>query len=318
MNKEEKNKQCQICHGYLFDDDDIVVCPVCGAPHHRDCWNSVGHCGVEQYHGTDLQYDIVQKKNEEAAASQNDGAEEHTCAYCGRTARSDGAEFCPYCGHPYRENGPFGQLPFTGGAAVFIDPLGGVDKDRDIDGVKAGELATFVGSGSQRYLPRFAALDKQHKNSWNWAAFLFPSAWSFSRKMYRSGAFLLILTIAAVLCFVPYQLVMETLVDSSKVTFTQYFNTAMNNLGSFTPISLIMASFGTALNLGIRIFAGIRGDWLYRCYAVEKVKAIKADDTVEDLDDELSHSGSVSIILLFAAILAEAYLPRIILGLISL
>ena len=136
--------------------------------------------------------------------------------------------------------------------------------------------------------------------------------------MYRNGALLLILTIAAVLCFVPYQLVMETLVDSSKVTFTQYLNTAMNNLDSFTPISLIMASFGTALNLGIRIFAGIRGDWLYRCYAVEKVKAIKADDTVEDLDDELSHSGSVSIILLFAAILAEAYLPKIILGLISL
>ena len=51
---------------------------------------------------------------------------------------------------------------------------------------------------------------------------------------------------------------------------------------------------------------------------LEKVKAIKADDTVEDLDDELSHSGSVSIILLFAAILAEAYLPKIILGLISL
>lgn len=138
------------------------------------------------------------------------------------------------------------------------------------------------------------------------------------KKMYRNGALLLILTIAAVLCFVPYQLVMETLVDSSKVTFTQYLNTAMNNLDSFTPISLIMASFGTALNLGIRIFAGIRGDWLYRCYAVEKVKAIKADDTVEDLDDELSHSGSVSIILLFAAILAEAYLPKIILGLISL
>ena len=25
-------------------DDDIVVCPVCGAPYHRACYQEAGHC----------------------------------------------------------------------------------------------------------------------------------------------------------------------------------------------------------------------------------------------------------------------------------
>lgn len=317
MNNEEKNKQCQICHGYLFDDDDIVVCPVCGAPHHRDCWNSIGHCGVEQYHGTYQQYDIMQKRKEREDAERNAEQVEQTCPCCGHTTRSSGADYCPYCGYPFCERGAAGQPSFPG-SLVILDPLGGVKRDLDIDGVKAGELATFVGSGSQRYLPRFAALNKQHKNSWNWAAFLFPAAWSFSRKMYRNGALLLILSIAAALCFVPYQTILETLVDSTNYSIMQSVNAAMNNLSSFTPISLIMASFGALLYLGMHIFAGVRGDWLYRCHAIEKVKAIKADDMVEDVNDELSHAGSVSIMLLFAAILAETYLPGIILAFLSL
>lgn len=319
MNNDGKNKQCQICHGYLFDDDDIVVCPVCGAPHHRDCWNSVGHCGVEQYHGTDMQYDLVMKKKAEEAGGDSEQTEEHTCSYCGRTARSEGADFCPYCGHPYHEKDFKAQSPFAGGPAMFTDYMGGVDKNTDIDGVKAGELATFVGNGSVRYIPKFASLNKEHKNSWNWAAFLFPSAWSFSRKMYRNGALMLILTIAATLCFVPYESVMETFIDTSKnYSYMQYLNAAMSNMSAFSPLSLIMAAVGAALNIGLRIFAAIRGDWMYRCHCIEKIKAIKADPNTEDVDDELAHAGSVSIILLFAAILAEVYLPSLILMFISL
>ena len=49
MSEQLKDK-CAICGSYLFDDDDIVYCPECGAPHHRDCYNTVGHCGKEDMH----------------------------------------------------------------------------------------------------------------------------------------------------------------------------------------------------------------------------------------------------------------------------
>ena len=53
----EKNKQCAFCKALLFDEDDVVHCPVCGAPHHRDCYNKLGHCALEDLHGTENEYD---------------------------------------------------------------------------------------------------------------------------------------------------------------------------------------------------------------------------------------------------------------------
>ena len=41
---------CAAC-GRLFEEgDDIVVCPVCGAPHHRECYEKLGHCALEERH----------------------------------------------------------------------------------------------------------------------------------------------------------------------------------------------------------------------------------------------------------------------------
>ena len=62
MSKKEQNKSCVLCHAYLFDEDDVVYCPVCGAPHHRECYNSIGHCALESTHGTENQYDLLKEK----------------------------------------------------------------------------------------------------------------------------------------------------------------------------------------------------------------------------------------------------------------
>ena len=32
MNNNEKQKSCAMCHAYLFEGDDVVYCPECGAP----------------------------------------------------------------------------------------------------------------------------------------------------------------------------------------------------------------------------------------------------------------------------------------------
>ena len=53
MSENKTKLTCSVCHAYLFDDDDVVYCPVCGAPHHRDCYKSIGHCAFEEAHGTE-------------------------------------------------------------------------------------------------------------------------------------------------------------------------------------------------------------------------------------------------------------------------
>ena len=61
MSLDTKNQKCAVCSAYLFDEDDVVYCPVCGAPHHRECYLSIGKCGLEEFHGTEKEY----KKPEE-------------------------------------------------------------------------------------------------------------------------------------------------------------------------------------------------------------------------------------------------------------
>ena len=56
MNLDNEGLSCVYCKAYLLSDDDVVYCPVCGAPHHRECYESLGHCALEELHGTDRQY----------------------------------------------------------------------------------------------------------------------------------------------------------------------------------------------------------------------------------------------------------------------
>ena len=51
-----KNKQCPVCKNLFKDSDDIVVCPDCGAPYHRECYNETKKCIYEDKHGNGFSY----------------------------------------------------------------------------------------------------------------------------------------------------------------------------------------------------------------------------------------------------------------------
>ena len=36
--------KCPVCNEQFKSGDDIVVCPECGAPHHRECYEKNEHC----------------------------------------------------------------------------------------------------------------------------------------------------------------------------------------------------------------------------------------------------------------------------------
>lgn len=313
MKDDVKNKQCQICKGYLFPDDDVVVCPICGAPHHRDCYHTVGHCGVEELHGTSEQYDLQQQKiAEEQKVEENDEGT-NTCSFCGRQSKTGNAPFCPYCGQPFSKNQQGAPKIFFNGMPVqFLDRCGGVPKDTKIEDVTADELAKFVGNNSTRYVPKFATLNENKKTSWNWAAFLFPAAWSFGRKMYSNGILYLLLLIASELCFIPLNLELLNIGDTAGMTFTQLYAFIEKNISAISLLSIIMCFVGLVLNLLPRLFCGRYGDWHYRKKCINAVKEIKADPETENLDEELHLSGSFNLLLGVIALLAQTYLPSII------
>lgn len=52
MHEEFKNEKCAACGMKFFDDENIVVCPECGTPYHRECWERIGTCVHSAEHGS--------------------------------------------------------------------------------------------------------------------------------------------------------------------------------------------------------------------------------------------------------------------------
>ena len=317
MSEEKKNK-CQICGGYLFEDDDVVICPTCGAPHHKDCWQSVGHCGVADDHGTDRQYDKLQKAASEAEnEAENTSEEGRKCNFCGRVSKTSGAEFCPYCGQPYNGNGVnHAHPPFVVQDGVIkIDPYGGLPKDSKIEGATVKDIATFTGNNSARYIHKFKDLNKGNKKSWNWLAFLFPSAWCLSRKMYTNGILYLILSVASALCTDSFMLTLESYgYDTTNMSSSAAATFITENFDKIPIIAFVLSLVGLLLFFVPRFICGLYGDWSYRGFALEKIKKIRSNNEIDEPEEALAHAGSVSLVLGIVAIFVENYLPVIILS----
>lgn len=321
---EQLNEKCSICGGYLFSDDDIVYCPDCGAPHHRDCWIAVGHCGLQQYHGTENQF----KSNSEPQKEQLNEKQETVgrCANCGKKL-PQGSNFCPFCGFDIdnkstdNDSEPEFISLQMGAGGIKIDPYGGVDKNSNIDGVKVRDLARFIAFMPNRILPKFKRfLDTGKHISWNWIAFLSPYSHSLFRKM--NGAFFayLILELTAYVLITPFYNLFLSADLPINYTVTQLSEYIANNSEKLlNPAALVLALAGIALFVGIRVYAGMFNDWLYKQHTVSTIKKIRAD---LDADDKMQmrKKGGVrpflSMALFMLSIYYGSYVPIIISNLI--
>ena len=128
----------------FFDDEDIVVCPECGTPYHRECWNRVGTCIHSAEHGSyEWKSDSAELRehleNVESARINNPETSE------------DGFEiFHVESYDEYRE--------------IMDRKLLEQQKDfEEIDGVTAQELLKFVGKNGYYYLPVFKDIRKKQQ-----------------------------------------------------------------------------------------------------------------------------------------------------------
>ena len=339
MSLHVEGQDCPVCGAHLFDDDDVVFCPICGAPHHRDCFNSVGHCALEAYHGTPQQYKRPSERGQTGPDAEGGIPRDRmgkTCPRCGKSCTSN-TLFCPYCGQnlgggpadsrggqPFSNEGPEGHYgheggfpnggppPFGGYSPVMpqADPYGGVQPEEKIDGVPAKDVAKFVGSNTQRYLPKFKSLTGKSKSSWNWAAFLFPSGWLFFRKCYKPGLLVLLLSFASTMFSIPMQVFISSVAGAlpTSATTADLYAALMQNLGNAGVFAWITQGASLLLSLGIRIVIGIWGDSIYKGHVISSILKIqKADDLLEDYDAALIHKGGVNPLMLLVAFLASQW-----------
>ena len=287
MSLNNENQTCALCHAYLFAEDDVVYCPECGAPHHRECYNKLNNCALAELHGTENQYDKLKRAAEEQKSKEEAEKQETT---------------------ETNFETPFGMLS-------PIDFLGGVKPDDEIDhGVTALSAAKFVLSNTMRYIPKFKKLNKYNKASWNFLAFLLPSGWFFSRKMYLNGIITAVLEIIATLLTVPFQLTAYNLGLSGMVFGPQVLQKMAENMDKFPPIILYVAFIGSILSIAISIVVGILGDYLYKKHVVNAIREI--NKTSEDKETDFRKKGGVNIFIFFIAVMAIQYIPAIIVSFI--
>lgn len=203
---------CPVCEQAFTDDDDIVVCPDCGTPYHRACWQKVGVCVHQSEHAAGFEWKPEVGPEAEAAAHAA------VCPNCG-THNMPGSAYCSHCGVPLppadsseEESGPiYARRP---GAASDSGTSSGprmeaygpgadggiyrreVGPEDAIDGVKAKHWAIFLGRSPMYYLMQFFRMSEtNHRITFSFSAFFFGPAYLLYRKMWKEGIAVAILSL---------------------------------------------------------------------------------------------------------------------------
>lgn len=303
MSLSINGEKCIVCKAYLFEEDDIVYCPECGAPHHRDCYHSIGRCGLEEFHGTENQYKKPEPiKEEESREAEPVQSRIITCGMCGEKYETT-EDTCPNCNTP--------NISKVDERFVAFDFLGGVPGNTDLgNGVTANEARKFVVSNTHRYIPKFVGFKKGKKASWNWLAFLTPCGWLMSRKIYLLGAVIGALQIAFTIFSAPLTVAIGRFDTSQVRNYMELSEIILDNISIIGTTAIYAAFIGTMLNMTLRVIIAIFGDVIYKKRVISTVNDIKLHS--DDKAEAFRKKGGIN---LFAGILgyfAVSELPTII------
>ena len=282
-----QNCHCSSCHKPLHEGDDIVVCPECGAPYHRACYEKEGKCVFLEKHGTGFSFAPPKPKEEEGIH----------CPSCNALNQKDNI-FCERCGQPLRGGQSFAQEEtvsrpsFSPLGAPFPDPAGPIPTEKSYDGIASAAWAAFIGSSSQYYLTQFSRMDRlNRKTSICWSALIYAPMYFFYRKMWGWGALSLGLSL---LFNVPSYL---ALFQSAGVAGSLLSANALEGL----------ALICFVLNFASSVFFALYAFYLYRRHALKKLQALQeVTASPVQMVQSAQHEGGTSVlgvVFLFAILI---------------
>lgn len=334
---------CPVCHKPFQTGEDIVVCPECGAPHHRECYEQNGNCFYQDKHAEGFSYESLFPKKEESAQQERfEDFQTIVCPVCFH--RNPGnAEFCQRCGTNLKEEKqsvnqnqdrqntqqnpgatppPFG-VPFQMGADGMpqFDPLAGLDSKEPVgDGVTAGEAAKFTGKNTQYFSMVFSRIRKFGRSKFNFAAFLLSGVYFLYRKMYGLGIVFSLLTLASTVISTVIMMNPEwgaavselAQVDPKTAPSTSGYALYLLGRMGFVYLPLLI----NAVRYVLMLISGLTANRIYYHHSMKKIKTIKEENPSlgeEDLGKQLEAKGGVNLAIAVSfgiAILAISYLCR--------
>lgn len=301
--------KCVVC-GQKFDEkDDIVVCPECGTPYHRECYMKSGKCVNEELHKTGESWKGQRER-------ENEKSEYKKCPYCG-TVNKPHTIICEHCGAPLVEelnknmasgnaDGNFGGMngaPGNGGmyGNTFSfnpqDKCCGMNPEEDFESVKLKELADFVNTNQMYYLPIFKKMkDTGQKVSLNIISFIFPQLYFANRKMWIWTALSILISVVLSIPTLLY-LMFEYNISG----------------GIFDIINIESKGFEMIYNAsGFLSFAFkalmlMFSNWLYYRFSLKKIKQNRLEEQ-EASSQRLSAAGGTSMAAIFITFAVESVL----------
>ena len=311
--------KCPVCEKYFHADDDIVVCPECGTPHHRECYEQTGHCCNEHLHAEGYDY------NE---SGDTEKSKEKICPSCGKP-NNENAFFCNYCGSsltPQQDNRQTQQNPAgaQNGAdqagnpfAAFMDPMGGVPGDTDLgDGVTAGEAAKYVKQNTPYFVRVFNNIKSFNKSKFSFAAALFPGGYMLYRKMYKLGAMFTALHFALEIfeMYLYFYIVQSDILQNTNALLSSMFSLSESSVASLSILYVYEMVIGAIL--AMRIVIGFCFNRMYYKHCKKQILSIKQNpQDGENPETLLQTKGGVNMPLAissYTAYMIILYLPSFI------
>ncbi len=271
-------QSCPICNRRFLEGDDVVVCPDCGAPHHRDCYKEQGHCAHKELHGTDFSW----KKTPPEPLPKS-------CPNCNSTNEPN-APFCKNCGMPMDTPVPVeikSDKNFVEAisAIEMFDRITGISDNDELDGIKIKDWKTYIGTAAPRYLFTFKRMDETGKKiSFCLSAMFFAPFYFLYRRMWLLGVVALIIEMIFSL---PAAFLIVSELYNIAVPLEQDMLLILANISNF---------FMLAANAGWGLFAY----YLYRKTAAKQIKRMREVSSDEkEFNDVLERrSGPCKAVLI--------------------
>jgi len=249
-------ERCVACGELFSADDDIVVCPQCGSPHHRECYKKDNVCANTVLHETGGKWKPSSFEEADSAKYDNVSEDEN----------SPRAEV--HSGYTGQEGGMNGGIPREGDLGTALAFIG-FDPNEDIGGATVKEVSQFVGPNTLYYIPIFKRMkDFGTKISFNLSCLLLPPLYFANRRMW--GWAILSAILMVILSTPDMMLIMAEQLGNSE-TYEAALNIVLNNKETLLELSEYMAMASWVASIVLCLF----GNRIYYHYVMRSIKRIK-------------------------------------------
>lgn len=267
-----ENEKCPVCNRCFEEGDDVVFCPECGTPHHRECYQLSGHCVNEGLHTAGFVYE---RKTQLPPVSQPTPESPRKSFFAPAEAEDDNPQDMPV--PPLFS--PFGAY----------DPAAAYEKEtQTVGGEHLSDIAATVRSNVARFIAVFRRQEASgSKRSWNWGAFLFGAYYYFYRKLYRGGILLMAIMLsvnvggsALLAKLAPASVsLMAKVAASNSVAAYEELSSQLSSAPDYHKFAYIVM-LTALLNILINVMAAMFFDYFYKLHIINIIKNVS--QTLED------------------------------------